>query len=75
MTNKMLALLGITMIGEGVAAMIRPRGYLQIWAWPNGPEWYVRSVQALRQRPTATIGIAAIETVVGLGLVWAAERA
>ena len=67
--RRIVELLAILMIGEGVLTLIAPRKHSLLWEF--GPEGYRRAVEAFAEHPTLTRLVAAAET--GLGL-WLALR-
>lgn len=54
------------MIGDGLLAMIWPRGHVSIWR--NGPPAWRRMFDVFAERPALTAAVGAAETVVGLWL-------
>ncbi len=50
--KRLMELLAIGMIGEGVVGALRPRRYLQLWRF--GPQPYQKMIGALADHPTAT---------------------
>ena len=63
-TKRLLTILGLMMIGEGLIAMIHPKRYVSLWRMGPKPcrefvDWFV-------ENPQATRGIGAVEMVAGL---------
>jgi len=67
--SRLMEMLAIGMIGEGIIGAIRPRGYLRLWRF--GPKAYRNFIDALVDHPKATRAMCAAEA--GLG-VWLALR-
>jgi len=67
--SRIVEMLAIGMIGEGIIGAIRPRGYMRLWRF--GPRAYRNFIDALVSRPQATRLMCAAEA--GLG-VWLALR-
>jgi len=45
--RRLLELLAIGMIGEGMAGLLRPRRYLLLWRF--GPRWYRKCLEGLAE--------------------------
>jgi hypothetical protein len=67
--RRVLELLAILMIGEGVLTLIAPRRHSLIWNF--GPEDFRRAIEGYAEHPTLARVVAAAEA--GLGL-WLALR-
>ena len=55
--SRIIERLGIAMIGEGLMAALRPRGYMGLW--DCGPKWLRAMVASWARHPemTRTVGI------------------
>jgi hypothetical protein len=67
--RRVLELLAMLMIGEGVLALIAPRRHSLIWDF--GPEGFRRAIEGYAEHPTLARVVAAGEA--GLG-VWLALK-
>ena len=67
--RRVLELLAILMLGEGVLTLIAPRRHSIVW--DCGPEAFRRAIEGYAERPTLARVVAAAEA--GLGL-WLALR-
>ncbi len=66
MTKRIMELLGMLAVGDGVIALAAPRRHSLLWKF--GPEGYRRAMEAFAQRPTFTRLLAAAEVGLGLAL-------
>jgi hypothetical protein len=72
MFRRFFEVLGLLMIGEGMAALIHPRRYLRLWRL--GPEPCKKIVDEFVAHPEATRALAAAELALGIWLaLYAAE--
>jgi|SRR5215813_12709774 len=67
--SRLMEVVAIGMIGEGIIGAIRPKRYMRLWRF--GPKPYRNFIDALVDRPRATRLMCAAEA--GLG-VWLALR-
>ena len=58
----------MALIGEGVAALINPKGYFHIWNF--GPKRYRKMIKWFEDHPNRTRMLAAAETGLGVALAW-----
>lgn len=68
-TKRSKELLAITMIGDGVLAVLQPRRHAQLWK--EGPESWQAMVDPLLERPGLTRVLGAASVALGL---WLASR-
>ena len=68
LTRRLLELLAIAMIGEGVAGLLRPRRYLLLWQF--GPRPYQNAVAVIAQHPRLVRLVAAGEIGLCVWLSW-----
>lgn len=64
--RRILMLLALLMIGEGLVTLIHPRRYLLLWVF--GPPPFQDFIETLRQKPELTRSIAVGELALGLWL-------
>ena len=67
--KKILEVVAIILIGDGLLSAIRPTGHVALWR--NGPQGYRDLMDKFLERPTLTRAAGAVE--LGLGL-WLAFR-
>lgn len=68
-TRRLLEVLGMLMVGEGVLMLLYPRRHLALWE--GGPWWYREAVEGFIRYPNLTRAVGGLEA--GLGL-WLATR-
>lgn len=68
---RLIELAGMAMIGDGVLALVEPKGHVQIWK--RGPEPWERTMDFFLDRPGMTRALGALE--IGLGYWLAAHGA
>ena len=67
--KRLKELTGMLMIGDGLLAVVAPRGHVGLWR--TGPRPFRRMVRALLAHPAATRAVGAAEAAIGY---WLAER-
>jgi uncharacterized protein YjeT (DUF2065 family) len=60
---------GLVMIGEGVLAALRPRGYARLWE--GGPSWWRQMIEPFVRNPDLTRAVGVVEALAGY---WLAVR-
>ena len=68
-TERIIEVLGLMLIGEGVVGAVFPTRYSLFWK--IGPQWMRKTVTALAERPKTTRLLCAAEIAAGL---WIAAR-
>jgi hypothetical protein len=66
---RLLEVVGIMMIGEGVLAAVDPRGHTRLWS--RGPRAWEAMIEPFVEHPTMTRCLGAAEAAVGF---WLATR-
>jgi hypothetical protein len=67
--ERLKELAGMLMIGDGVLALVEPRGHALLWR--RGPAAWRWMIDPFVERPALTRSIGAVEAVLGL---WLATR-
>ena len=67
--RKVLEIVAMMMIGDGVLSLLRPQSHVQLWR--NGPQGYQNAMDEFLKRPGLTRTLGALE--IGLAL-WLAFR-
>ncbi len=67
--TRLLEVLGIMMIGEGVLAVANPRGHIGLWR--SGPRWWEAMAEPFAERPGLVRCLGATEAALGF---WLATR-
>jgi hypothetical protein len=62
----MKEILGLMMVGEGVIAMVHPRGHVRLWE--GGARWWQRMMGPFANHPQLTRVVGAVEAVAGFYL-------
>ncbi|MDP8926742.1 MAG: hypothetical protein M3M97_07505 [Actinomycetota bacterium] len=66
MVKRIVELMAMLAVGDGVIALAAPRRHSLLWRF--GPEGYKRAMEAFAERPALTRLMAAVEVSLGLWL-------
>ncbi len=66
--KRTVEVLAMTMIGDGVLAVIGPRRHVTLWKPRDGASWWNRMLRWFVQHRRATRAIGAVEIVAGVAL-------
>lgn len=72
--RRVVSVVGILLLGDGIAALLGPRRHLELWAWPGGPHLYIRAMERFRSSVPLTVGLSVAAMGVGGALIWLAQE-
>lgn len=66
MKQRFMEILGLMMIGDGVASLMAPRRHSLLWK--TGPKPWKKTIDAFANHPAMTRGFGIVETMCGMWL-------